>query len=266
MIFLYQILNIFPARIISNDSNAFVIQDNQYYKYSGTYYVEYDYEALRTRLANLKSHSGDKQIVATYLYEANYNSANTLLNLIPNLYDLEGEKLQDFNDYKDLLNLQINLKQQDRNVFTMSENEKSQLIALAENSNGEAKYGAQNILSFVYGENYCDCISPIEGGDNKSTFSSFEYSDEDIAKALGYNLTVKPNPARVYTSVDYNLPVGVEFAELQLINIEGKVVSTNKVSGTQGQITIDVRNYKTGSYIFRLFSNEYSISESLIIE
>jgi len=83
---------------------------------------------------------------------------------------------------------------------------------------------------------------------------------------LGYNLTVKPNPARVYTSVDYTLPVGVEFAELQLINIEGKVVSTKKVSGAQGQITIDVRNYKTGAYIFRLFSNEYSISESLIIE
>lgn len=206
------------------------------------------------------------QMVATYLYEEDYNNANALLDMIPDLYNLQGEKLDEFNDYVDLLNLQIELKQQNRSVFMLNDAEKSQLLDLAENSKGDARSGARSILSFVYGNEYCDCITPIEGGGNKSAHTSYEYSDEDIAKALGYSLSIKPNPARVYTSVVYTLPIGIEQAELQLINPEGKIVWSEKVSGTQMQITIDIQRFKSGAYLFRLLSNKYSVSESLIIE
>ena len=89
---------------------------------------------------------------------------------------------------------------------------------------------------------------------------------DDIAKAMGLSIDIKPNPALVFASVDYTLPISTEKAELQLINAEGKIVYSQKVSGTQGQITIDVRSYKSGAYIFRLQASEYSLSESLIIQ
>ena len=227
---------------------------------------ELDIIALRNWLSNLESLEADKQVVATYLYEDDYANANAnaLLDLMPDLYNLEGDQLDEFNDYVDLLDLQIGLKQQNRNIFMLTEPEKSQLLDLAENSTGDARSGARSILSFVYGNEYCDCITPIEGG-NKSSYSSYVYSDEDMAKALGFSIALKPNPAIVHTSIDYSLPFNVEQAELQLINAEGKIVWSKKVSGVQGQITIDTRSFKSGAYIFRLLSEEYSISESLII-
>jgi hypothetical protein len=148
----------------------------------------------------------------------------------------------------------------------LTEEEKSQLTDMADYGSGDARSGARSILSFVYGNQYCDCITPIEGGGNKSSRASYVFSDEDVARTLGFSISVKPNPARVYASVDYTLPIGVEKAALQLINAEGKIVRTDNISGTQGQITLDTRMYKPGAYIFRLISDKYSVSESLIIE
>ncbi|NPD47628.1 MULTISPECIES: T9SS type A sorting domain-containing protein [unclassified Lentimicrobium] len=219
---------------------------------------------LRNWLGNMGNIEADKQIVGTYLYEDNYTAANNLLNLIPNLYNLQGEKLQEFNDYKELLNLQVALKQQDRNVFMLNSTEKSQLIDLAENSNGEAKYGAQNILSFVYGDNYCDCISPIN--QNKASTSSFYYSQDDFAKAMGLSMDIKPNPATIYTSIDYTLPIGIEKAMLQLINVEGKTLHTENIDGVQGQITFDIRNHPNGTYLIKIQAGDYQLSETLIIQ
>lgn len=75
-----------------------------------------------------------------------------------------------------------------------------------------------------------------------------------------------PNPAMIYTSVDFTLPIGTEQAVLQLINAEGKTVYSQKVSGIQGQVTLDIRNYKSGAYIFSLQAADYNISKSIIIQ
>ena len=66
-----------------------------------------------------------------------------------------------------------------------------------------AQNASQSILSFVYGNEYCDCITPIDGGGNKSSQTSYVYSNDDMAKALGFSINIKPNPAKVYASVDY---------------------------------------------------------------
>ena len=48
---------------------------------------ELDVVTLRNWLGNMENIEADKQIVATYLYEDDYSNANTLLDLIPDLYD-----------------------------------------------------------------------------------------------------------------------------------------------------------------------------------
>jgi hypothetical protein len=125
----------------------------------------------------------------------------------------------------------------------------------------------RDILETYYNNNTCcDCITPIEGGGNKSTTTSYVYSQDDIAKAMGLSIDIKPNPALVYASVDYTLPISTEQAVLQLINAEGKTVYSQKVSGIQGQVTLDIRNYKSGAYIFSLQAADYNISKSIIIQ
>jgi hypothetical protein len=52
---------------------------------------ELDIVALRNWLGNMESLEADKQVVATYLYEDDYSNANALLDMIPDLYNLQGD-------------------------------------------------------------------------------------------------------------------------------------------------------------------------------
>lgn len=64
----------------------------------------------RNWLDNMNNIVADRQIIASYLSENDTSSAFALLNLLPSLYDLQGEDLEDYNDYKTLVNLQVSWK------------------------------------------------------------------------------------------------------------------------------------------------------------
>jgi hypothetical protein len=83
---------------------------------------------------------------------------------------------------------------------------------------------------------------------------------------MGLSINIKPNPATVYSSIDYTLPIGTKQAVLQLINVEGKTIRTESIVGTQGQITFDVRNYTSGAYIIKIQAGDYNLSKSFIIQ
>lgn len=106
--------------------------------------------------------------------------------------------------------------------------------------------------------------------DNVSDPSQYHFTVEEatgiLSQTSNAKFSVYPNPASVYVSVDFTLPISVEQAELQLINAEGKVLQAEKVSGPLGQITFDIRSFKPGPYIFRLLSDKFIISEPVIIE
>ncbi|NPD47921.1 C25 family cysteine peptidase [Lentimicrobium sp. S6] len=225
---------------------------------------EYNVVELRNWLGNLQKLESDKQIVGTYLYEEDYTSATSLLNMIPSLYELEGDDLQSFNDFKGLMNIQIGLGQQGKNIFNLSNADKAQLSDYANYSTGSAKYGAQSILSFVYGDEFCDCVSPV-GKSDKGT-ESFSYTENDIASAIGLSVVVKPNPANVYASFDYELPIGYEKANISIINTEGEVVYQDKLTGSIGQLTLDVSNYKSGAYLYKIQVGKYTYTETLIVQ
>nr|WP_253916449.1 T9SS type A sorting domain-containing protein [Lentimicrobium sp. S6] len=162
------------------------------------------------------------------------------------------------------MNIQIGLGQQGKNIFNLSNADKAQLSDYANYSTGSAKYGAQSILSFVYGDEFCDCVSPV-GKSDKGT-ESFSYTENDIASAIGLSVVVKPNPANVYASFDYELPIGYEKANISIINTEGEVVYQDKLTGSIGQLTLDVSNYKSGAYLYKIQVGKYTYTETLIVQ
>ena len=88
----------------------------------------------------------------------------------------------------------------------------------------------------------------------------------NIAHAMGLSIGIKPNLATVYSSIDYTLPIGTEHAVLQLINVEGKIVYSENITGKIGQITLDIRRYNSGAYIIKIQTDDYSLSKSFIIQ
>ena len=81
----------------------------------------------RNWLDNFGGIEADKKIVAGYFAENDTASAMALLNLLPDIYELEGSRLDAFNDYKDLVLMQYAWKQEGRTIFELDSSELMQL-------------------------------------------------------------------------------------------------------------------------------------------
>jgi len=216
----------------------------------------------RNWLDNLGGIQADKQIISTYLSEGDTSSAISLLNIIPSLYELEGEELDAFNDYKNLIFMQIVWRQQNRNIFQLDSTEINTLIAYADSSTGSAKAISRNILSYTQDNHYCECMHFNDSTELKIRNTSIIGS---LNAAYGPKVTVKPNPAHTWTAFDYILQGEKPTGYIKIINASGKIIEQFSISGKQGQYVWDTRNVKPGLYFYTVSSSGMSKSGKLII-
>ena len=221
-----------------------------------------DYQYLRIWLDNLNNMNADIQIVSTYVSEGDFASAQSLLDIIPGLYMLEGEALNDYNDYKSFMEMQMMWKQQGRNIFQLDSTEVATLVDYADNTNGKAAVAAQGILEFAYGYEYCNCL-PV--GDS-SVWKSYGIVPVTQSYESGLFVEAKPNPAKTWVAFDYKLPVYVSEATLQITNIMGKAIVAFTLKTKQGQKVWDTRKIEKGMYIYTIKTGSVSKSGKLIIE
>jgi hypothetical protein len=221
-----------------------------------------DIQQYRNWLDNLGSIEADKQIIASYLSEGNYSYVQSLLNLLPALYELEGKALSDFNDYKLLLQMQMNWEQQGRNIFELDSAEVAVLADYAENSTGEAKYMARGILTYAYGYHYCDCLANSDSTFMKSS-KAFPYESFDIM--FGSEVTVNPNPAGDWTTFNYQLPDHSSKGIIEISNVSGVVIERFTLTGRVGQKVWDTRKIESGVYLYTLKVNGISKSGKIVI-
>lgn len=221
-----------------------------------------DYVYLRNWLDNLSNINADMQIVSTYLAEGNYTSAQAMLDMIPGLYELEGEKLTEYNDYKSLTEMQINWQKQGWTVFELDSAEVATLIGFAENSNGKASVAAQGILEFAHGYNYCNCL-PLN--DTSAWKSTPAFSLESIADNSLF-IEASPNPASTWVGFEYKLPVYAGEAILQVTDVKGNLITVFTLTNKQGQQVWDIRNIETGVYLYTLKAGGLSKSGKLIVD
>ncbi|NPD47837.1 S8 family serine peptidase [Lentimicrobium sp. S6] len=219
----------------------------------------HDYRVWMGRLGGMKN---DQNIVASFVQEENYTDALALANLIPDLYELNTEELAEHNYYMDMLDLNINLKQQNRHMLDLNSSEYEQLLYIADNSKGVAGVKAQGVLEHFYGEHYCDCVNTTVDN-NKS--ASTPFTTGEFAEAMGLKISAEPNPATTWVAFDYELPIASEKAELIIKSIDGKQVAHFNLTGETGQKVWDTRSLKAGAYIYEFISGELKQSGKLII-
>jgi hypothetical protein len=223
---------------------------------------ELDHEDLRTWLANLESYNGDRQIISSFIAQGDINSAQALMDLLPELYELNGDALSEHNEWADLMNMHLNWQAEGRNPTDLTEAELAALYNLADNGGTKAKYQARGILEHFYGENYIDCCTPPDG--NKSTVTDF--SKNDFAKAMGLSMEAHPNPAKEYTEISYTLPFGVENAILSIFDMSGKLIEQMQLNSPINKLAYNTSRLPAGSYTIEIKTNDYSYATKLIVQ
>jgi hypothetical protein len=220
-----------------------------------------DMGLYRSWLDNLGNIGADKQIVASYVQDGDFTSAQTLLDLIPDIYGLTGDELAQYNDYKLLTEFQISLEQQNRNIFELDTIEIDYLVNIAEISTGTARTVARGILNFGYGYNYCDCL-PADSSTMKSSVIGFNKPETDN----GLYISAKPNPADTWVAFDFKLPSYIERAVLTITDIEGRVITSFPIDAQDGQKIWDARKIESGAYFYALEAGSIRKSGKLIIK
>jgi len=215
----------------------------------------------RNWLDNLGTLEADKQIINSYLEEGNTTSAIAMLNMLPALYELQGDDLDDYNDYKYLTNLNITLQSQGRNINQLNSLELNNIILMADSASQGTKVQARNILEYAYGYNYCDCqyISDATAMKSSNTIN------HNMGKAMGLSITAKPNPASNWAQFSYQLPYNVLNGEIIITDITGKFIDKLIVTGAKGIKLWDTRNMPKGVYLYTLNAKGFTKTSKIVI-
>lgn len=222
-----------------------------------------DRNDLVTWLGNLQNFEADRDIISIYMAEGNFNDAFTLANMLPTLYNLESDELEDYNDYMQLIAIYRALAQDNRSTMQLSEVEKDIVEDIAYNGKGTSQAMAKSLLT-LYGSFDEECplisIAPNGRGGGKMT-----YTDSDISKAMGLSLNVNPNPAKTWIAIDYTLPEGFNGATITITNSLGIEVYTKNVHGERGQDIVDLQKMPVGVYIMTINCEEHILTEKLVV-
>ncbi len=219
-----------------------------------------DFNEVRTWLGNIGSYSADKQIISTYLQEDSITLASNLLGTLPDAHSLTGDQLLEYNDYSTLVQLHINLVQQGRNIMQLDSTEIATITDIADYGVGSAVAQAQNMLSMLYGNHYYDCPSLPEN------LALKRYDESTNSNNDALFIVAKPNPASTWVAFDYELPFYTKKGIIKITDITGKILITIPIVDSIGQKTWDVRNIKSGVYLYILEAGGTTKSGKLIIQ
>ena len=83
--------------------------------------------------------------------------------------------------------------------------------------------------------------------------------------AAGFSVSVSPNPATTWTTVEYTLPSPASKATMILTNTLGVQVRSMELGGTQGQKVLDLSNLADGVYMYTVRYGEYMQTGKLVV-
>jgi hypothetical protein len=219
-----------------------------------------DMNEVRLWLGNIGGYQADQQIISSYLQQGDIANAQSLLAQLPSIYSLEGDELLAYNDYNTLMQLQINLMLQGRNICELTTAEEATVNLLAAQGYGGTKKQAQSILEYAYGQHFYNCPDLPEGIALKQQHLVSFNSDQDVIK-----ISIKPNPADTWVAIDYVLPFSADEGMMYIVDVSGKTIESIILYQNNGQKVVDARKIPTGIYVCRIESSGYSNSKKLVI-
>ncbi len=220
---------------------------------------------LRTWLRNMNDIAADRMAISSYIQEGDSASAFALANRLPAMYELQGDQLTDHNDYLRLIRLYQSLHSSSRNVFQLTETEANLVRDVAENGIGVSQSMAKVLREQITGKGEDACLDlemPKLGDGGKGRMTD---SDVYESKTSSMNVSVGPNPATTWTTVNYTLPEEGKKALLTLTNSIGVNVLSMELEGVQGNKVLDLRGFAAGVYVYTIRYEQYTEMGKLVI-
>jgi hypothetical protein len=219
-----------------------------------------DLQYLRNWYDNLNNLNADYEIVATYLAEKDYTSAQTMLELIPTVRELSGNDLLDYEAYSSLILLQMQWEQQILDIKQIDDATVTMLEGIAGNERGRAAMLAQSILEYAKDYHFCHCLAET----NETLLKNGQIISTPTENGLTIYAT--PNPANDWVAFNYTLPVNSTDGILKITDMSGKLVEQFTVSNPQGQKVWDTRQVNKGLYLYTLQAGNASKQGKLVIQ
>ena len=220
---------------------------------------------LRSWLGNMNDIAADRMAISSYLQEGDSASAFALANTLPALYGLQGGQLSDHADYLRLLQLHQTLNRTHRNVFQLTQEETGLVADIADNGNGVSQSMARAMMEQVSNRETSSCLDPELPDSERGEKGWNGYTGIASNRATAFDVTLSPNPATTWTTVNYNLPGNTTKAVLTLTNMLGVNVLTKELDGTQGNKVIDLRGLATGVYVYTIRYEQFTETGKLVI-
>lgn len=214
---------------------------------------EQSYDSLTSMLDQRQEVNAKYQLVSYYLQKNDLEEAIDQLNEIPNQLELSNYELAEYNDMQNFYGLLFYMQQNNLNFNDFNSEQLNLLEDLELDGHGRVQQYARNIRLNL---GLSDYVEPYIIPDlNKST-EMFNFETE-LLKSIDEvkYLEVFPNPAKDYVILKYLIDNNLASSYLQITNASGKVLQTIEVLGSEDQIVIDTKNYKSGVYIATLFIN-----------
>ena len=215
---------------------------------------ERDFDELREWIGKNNDICSDRMIIASYIQQKDFVNAIALAKTLPNTYKLQGEELDEFYDYLEIIRLYESLCETDRSTLQLSEQEIALLEDMAENGAGASKSMAEAILAENRG--IPGAIIPL-----CPTIPNFilviRGTDEtEMTSDTAFEVELSPNPATTNVEVSYTLPEDMTSATLVMTNTLGVNVMTAHLDGDNGKTTLSLEELPSGIYFYTIRCGE----------
>jgi len=201
-------------------------------------------------------------LAESFLATNDFTTAKFYLNQIPTQFNLTDEQYAEYNNFVDYINFRESIALKGKNIMQLEGSELDQLRQIADLYLGKASVMAQNILCFGYQICY-DNSNPLEYTHLK--FGKPKISVSQIFNEAYNDVEVMPNPATVYTSFIWNLPLLKSTAEIRVFDLNAKIILNKVINIKQGQLVWDTRTIKNGVYFYEVLSENQQLSKGKII-
>lgn len=199
-------------------------------------------------------------LIDYYIERGDFNKADSVLTAIENdkSYSEELPLIDNLGSY-----ITFRSSLGNRNLAQLDSTEISYLETLAEENGRVAGY-AQNILCFFY--DICYEKTFAFGNPLPKAMSVPTPNNKEELNNVLYNVNVYPNPAKDYTSIQWEIYDELKDARYSVVDLNGRELLNGVLTGNKGEQVIDTRKLGQGVYIIGVYNNnEMKVNRKLIV-
>jgi hypothetical protein len=215
-------------------------------------------DSVKVWMERQESIESSMAMVDYWLQYSDLGEASLTLNSIPTNYQMSQNQQLEYNYFRNLKNIQIDLAQQGKCAFDLNPNNIQSIVNIADNSKGLAGLQAKNILNYGFDFDIFDpTIFPELTEQRLERTKTVEEKNRVIAF---------PNPATDKLNFEYHLDRVYSNLVIKIYNSNGKYLSGIKIpDGKDGFVNWNANSLLSGVYHYSICSNDHTLNTGKLV-